>query len=68
MTNEGQQLALGVRKFSKAIDVSPRFVWDEIKRGNLTPTRLGKRVVVSMDEAQDYLRRNREKQGESNES
>jgi hypothetical protein len=58
-TSEKQNhLAFGVRKLSEALDVSPRFLWDEIRRGNLTPTRIGRRVVVSVDEAQDYLRRN----------
>jgi len=65
MTND-QNLAFGVRKLSEAIDVSPRFIWDEIKRGNLTPTRIGRRVLVTTDEARAYLARNTQKsEGES---
>jgi hypothetical protein len=51
--------AIGLQKLADAWDVSVGFLRLEIARGRLVPTRLGRRIVITSDDARDYLNRGR---------
>jgi hypothetical protein len=50
--------ATSLQKLAQELDVSVGFLRLEITRGRLLPTRLGRRVVVTTDEARRYLAEN----------
>lgn len=50
--------ATGLRNLAEQLGVSVGFLRLEISRGRLLPTRLGRRVVVTADEARRYLAKN----------
>lgn len=49
------RMALSLSEFADEIGVSQTFLRYEIARKKLHPTRLGRRVLISMDEARRYL-------------
>ena len=49
------RLAYGLDELARMIGVSRGFLRLEIKRGKLNPKHLGRRVVVTADEARRYL-------------
>lgn len=54
-TNEADRLAFGLAELARQLGVSIGFLRLEIGRGNLKPTRLGRRVLISAEEAKRYL-------------
>ena len=50
--------ATSLQRLAKDLDVSAGFLRLEIRRGRLAAIKLGRRVVVSADEARRYLARN----------
>ena len=59
-TNVTEIRATSLQKLAQELDVSVGFLRLEISRGRLLPTRLGRRVVVTADEARRYLAKNQE--------
>jgi len=57
MSNE-TRLAWSLPEYAARLGVSFTFLRNEIARGRLFPTRLGRRVLVSVDEANRYVREN----------
>jgi hypothetical protein len=47
--------AFGIVELARAIGVSPGFLRLEIARGNLQPTRLGRRILITSAELERYL-------------
>lgn len=54
----GKRMALSVKELAQRIGVSVAFVRLEIGRNHLRATRLGRRVLITHDEAQRYLAAN----------
>jgi hypothetical protein len=50
--------AFDLRKLAQEWSVSVEFLRLEIRRGNLLPTRFGRRVLVAAEEARRYLAKN----------
>lgn len=50
--------AFSLRQVSQNLGVSEGFLRHEIRRGNLRPTRLGTRVLLTDDELHRYIRAN----------
>lgn len=50
------RLAYSIPEAAQAVGLSPRFVWTLIDRGTLKALRVGKRVLVPVEELQRFAR------------
>lgn len=47
--------AMGLKKWSKEVDLSERFLWNEVSSGNLKVCRVRRRVLVTEDQMREFL-------------
>ncbi len=62
------RMALGVPELAERLGISAGFLWEEIARGRIATIRLGRRVLVSLDEAKRYLESNTGTESEETQS
>lgn len=52
----GTKLVLSVREVAHSLGCSQRFVWNEIHKREMAHMRIGRRVVVTIDQLEEYIR------------